>query len=314
MTELSNELKTYLPQEQDNYLSALQDSIKRNSIEAWEAHADPKAQGVAIRHIQEWSEAVRCVTFAQHMEDGKIVALDEEEMDKLQSLKDAANDTITNFVQKYGHLAPHMRPQNFVTQFLELAVVKLSILDPLTLCLRLDVDPVRNEADLAVKFDTNPRWLEVKEFDLDRYNGVRKEAAKALYWKGQLEGEAQRIIPIEVLGDLLNLNKIADNITSIQKDIKKSERKGKRQDLAALHSILQTEAIQFTSIMRKYPQEVQHDNFQYSLTLLAERYALTPDEIIAEFGPGCLCVTWSEEQTETNEENLKLNNYDKQNC
>lgn len=306
MTELTHELKVYLPQEQDNYLSELHDSIKRNSIEAWEAHADPKAQGVITQHIKEWSEAVRCVTFVQHVEDGKIVAADDEEMDKLQSLKDAANDTITSFVEKYGHLAPHMRPQNLVTEFLELAIVKLSTLDPLTLCLRLDLDPVRSEADLVVKFDTNPGWLAVKELDPDCYNRVRKEAAKALYWKQQLEDNAQRIVPIEVLGDVLNLCKIADNITAIQMDIKKSERKGKRQDIAALHSILQSEAVQFTYIIRKYPQEVQHENFHYSLTLLSQRYAVTPDEIIAEFGPGCLCVTWSEEQTETNEENLKF--------
>lgn len=292
MSETYKELEPFLPAELTGCLNELYRRVQSESKEAWEFLKDnPEAEGLPVTNFRDWMEASACVTLIQHMQDGKIETMNEQDGQEIQRLFDVANGVISDFVKKYQDPTSIMRPQNFVKNYLETATVKLSTIDPLSRCFSLDFDPIGTESEINVAFDT-PDWLSICEIDPEYYESIKGNTAKAAYWFRN-DRPNLIVIPIEVVCDFFVLKRIAEKAASLQKDIMfLLDSNGSMKTLSILDTFLQETVHDFASRAMRYETTIVHTDMHLAALQIVNDYSGRPNEIIELFGPGCFCVPW----------------------
>lgn len=296
MTETYEALKPFLPTELVGYLNELHRRVQSKSKQAWEFLKDnPEAEGIPVSNFLDWLEASACVTFLQYMEDGKIKPVDEQDVQETQTLLDVAGDVVSAFAEKYQDAASIMRPQNFVINYIEIAKVKFSTIDPFNLCVLLEFDPKRTAGEIDAALTTQD-WLSIKEIDPEYYDVTRKAVAKAFHW-AETDSPNLAVIPIEVARDVFMLKRLADKVTFLQKDIKELlDSNGSEKAFNTLESILRESFHDFASRLTVYKTTVIHTDMHLATLQISMDYSGSPKEIIEKFGPGCFCVPWLVEQ------------------
>lgn len=295
MTNTFKELQPHLPEELCQMILELH---KRNHDprQAWEYQiGNPDSIGLPAQTFTEWLDATLCVTYTQHVDDGKILPSHQTPQQEIERLYSLSQHVITIFCEKYQKEESRMRQQNFVNSFLEDQVVKLSTLDPITECINLPFDTDTTEDQLDHRFN-DQNWKEIKEFDPECFRLTKKVTAKAGIWL-ERNGLGQIIIPVEVLGDVLMLKHLLDKIRSLQKDINQiTDANGTPQALHFLESVLEANNRDFSSRICKYALTTLPNDPGMAVLQVSKEYTGTPEEIIAQFGKGCLCVPWTNTQ------------------
>lgn len=290
-------LLPWLPQEYQGAINVLIDRAHNSTQKASDfVLLNPTARGLTKDEMLDWIHAVVCLTFCQYFEDVKLPAHDSSDDEILVGLYFAACTVIAKFAAKYkGEHHARMTTANFVKSFLSIVERPLSSVDPNLLSFRME-RAVGDDDHVIQSALGSPDWFTIKEFSPDTFDMVVKTAGMAKRWKGQ---DDVKIIPVEVLEDVLIINALLDQYDESCKDL---DRVVKEEEPVEI--IYEQESIvidihsQILDRIFKYYNDYEHDLDGTVLRLVVEeivaRFVKAPTEIIETLGPDTLCVLWVE--------------------